>query len=148
MWREALLLLTAAMTPVDHTAGSDAAAVRLLDRTAWIDIGLGRSLASLTPGEIAELKRCKVPTMAFEKSGGGWTQSFYAGVEMRTVYSFAVLRSESVGKVVLFYTVGRAAPVEMLRIAKTGDLLVEQTQGFRPRTFLKCSPPKAARRKH
>src|SRR3954452_17809926 len=108
MWREALLLLTAAMRAVDHTAGSHAAAGCLLDRTAWIDIGLGRSLASLTPGEIAELRRCKVPTMALEKSGGGWTQSFYAGLEMRTVYSSAVLMSESVGKVVLFYTVGRA----------------------------------------
>src|SRR5690242_15472318 len=140
MWQEALLLLAAAATPVDQPARSDAALVRLLDRTVWIDIGLGRSLAGLTPGEIADLKRCKVPTMAFERSSGAWTQSFYAGLEMQTVYSSAVLRSDSVGTVVLFYTAGRAAPVETLHIAKTGDLLVEQTQGFRPHTFLKCSP--------
>jgi hypothetical protein len=148
MWREALLLLTTAATPANQMAGSDAALERLLDRTVWIDIGLGRNLARLPPGEIAELKRCKVPTMAFDKSSGVWAQSFYAGLEMRTVYSSAVLRSDSFGKVVLFYTEGRGAPVETLHIAKTGDLLVEQTQGFRPRTFLKCSPPKGAQRKH
>lgn len=148
MWREALLLLAAAASPAGQTAVSDAALLRLLDRTVWIDIGLGRSFPKLTARQIAELKRCKEPTMAFEKSNGVWSQSFYAGLEMRTVYSSAVLKSDALGKVVLFYTPGRGAPVETLRVAKTGDLLIEQTQGFRPRTFLKCTPPKAARHKH
>src|ERR1043165_6078416 len=142
MWREALLLLAAAASPTGQTAVSDAALLRLLDRTVWIDIGLGRSFAKLTRGQIVELKRCKEPTMGFEKSSGVWTQSFYAGLEMRTVYSSAVLRSDALGKVVLFYTAGRGAPVETLHIAKTGDVLVEQMQGFRPRTFLKCTPQK------
>lgn len=142
-----MLLIAAAVTPMHHVASVDDL-VRLLDRTVWIDIGLGRKFATLTPRQVAELKRCKEPTMAFQKAERGWVQSFYAGIEMRTVYSAAVLKNESAGSTILLYVEARALPVETLSIAKTGDVLVEQTQGFRPHTFLKCSPAEPARPKH
>jgi hypothetical protein len=148
MWREALFLLAAAATSIYQMPTSDADLVSLLDRTVWIDIGLGRKLANLTPGQIAELKRCKEPTMALEKSGGVWMQSFYAGIEIRTIYTSAVLKSDSAGETVLFYSAGKPTPAEILHISHNEDVAVEQTRGFRPRIFLKCSPPKAAGRKH
>jgi hypothetical protein len=86
--------------------------------------------------------------MAFQKEGSGWVQSFYAGIEMRTVYPSAVLKNDAPAKTVLFYTAGSATPAETLRINEAGDGLVEQARGFRPHTFLKCSPPKAAPRKN
>ena len=35
----------------------------LLHRTVWIDIGIGRTLQSLSAKEVAALKRCKEPSM-------------------------------------------------------------------------------------
>ena len=143
----ALALLTAMAAHEKSVPGTGAELVRLLDGTVWIDIGLGRSLANLTPKQIAELKRCKEPTMAFEKTGEGWVQSFYAGIEMRTVYASAVLRNRAGGKTVLFYTAGNATPAEVLHFTKAADAMIEQTRGFRPHSFLKCSPLKPAPRK-
>ena len=81
--------------------------------------------------------------MALQKSDGGWVQSFYAGIEMRTTYSLADMKTDPGGTTVLFYMPGHPKPAEILRIARSGDALIEQTRGFRPRTFLKCDPPKA-----
>src|ERR1051325_8241577 len=55
MWRVALLLFIATAIPVDRSFGSDSDLVRLLDRTAWTDIGPGRQLGSLTSTQVAEL---------------------------------------------------------------------------------------------
>jgi|KBSMisStandDraft_5_1062788.scaffolds.fasta_scaffold333806_2 hypothetical protein len=139
----ALALLAAVAAHDENTSGPDADMIRLLDRTVWIDIGPGRKLKTLTPQQIAELRTCKEPTMILQKNGGAWTQSFYAGVEMRTVYSSATLKTEAAGTTILFYSAGHSAPTETLRLTPRGDVLVEQTRGFRPRTFLKCNPPKA-----
>src|SRR6476469_3915614 len=136
----ALALLAAVAAHGENISSPDADIVRLLDRTVWIDIGPGRKLKTLTPHQISQLKKCKEPTMVLQKSGGAWTQSFYAGLEMRTVYSSATLKTEAAGTTVLFYTAGRREPTETLRIEPNGEVLIEQTRGFRPRTFLKCNP--------
>jgi hypothetical protein len=146
MWRGALLLLTAIAAHHEPASGGDADVMRLLDGTVWIDIGLGRDVATLTPRQIAELRRCKDPTMAFQKEAGRWVQSFYAGIEMRTLYSSAALKNDSAGKTVLFYAADTRIPAETLHLA--GNVLVEQTRGFRPRTFLKCNQPEPPPRKH
>ncbi len=135
--------LTAAAAQAQTGSKSDAPLRQLLDRTVWIDIGLGRDLNRLTPKQITDLKRCREPTMAFQLSDGLWTQSFYAGIEMRTVYSSATRKTDLTGTTVLFYIAGHSEPAETLRIARSGDVLVEQTHGFRPHTFLKCDPPHA-----
>lgn len=139
----ALLLFAAAAMPIGGVGGFDPALARLLDRTVWIDIGLGRTLNALTPKQIAELRKCKEPTMALQESGEVWVQSFYAGIEMRTVYSSATRKVDPTGTTVLFYISGHSGPAETLRIMPGGDILVEQTRGFRPHTFLKCDPPNA-----
>ena len=144
----ALALLAIVAADEKPVSGTGAELVHLLEGTVWIDIGLGRNIGSLTPKQIAELRRCKEPTMAFEKTGEGWTQSFYAGIEMRTVYSSAVLKKDRSGKTVLLYVAGHASPAETLRITPDGDAMLEQTRGFRPRTFLKCRQPEPAPRKH
>ncbi len=144
MWRGLLLLFMATAIPVDRPFGSDSDLVRLLDRTVWIDIGPGRQLTSLTPRERADLKRCTQPTMAFQKTGRSWVQSFYAGVEMRTVYVSVALKNDGPAKTAVFYidVAGKPTPSEKLRINEPGDVLVEQTPGFRAHTFVKCDPPK------
>jgi len=144
MWRVALLLFIATAIPVDRSFGSDSDLVRLLDRTAWTDIGPGRQLGSLTSTQVAELKRCKQPTMAFQKTGRSWVQSFYAGIEMRTVYVSVALKEDGAAKTAVFYidVAGKPTPSETLHIDETGDVLVEQTPGFRSHTFVKCHPPK------
>ena len=142
----ALGLVTAMAAQQKSVPGTGAELVRLLDGTVWIDVGLGRTLASLTPKQIAELRRCKEPTMAFEKTSAGWVQSFYAGIEMRTVYGSAAFRRDTSVETVLFYATGGTRPAEVLRLTKAGDAMVEQTRGFRPHTFLKCNPPRPARK--
>jgi hypothetical protein len=136
----ALALLAAAAAQGENISGPDADMVRLLDHTVWIDVGPGRSLKTLTPQQTAELQKCKEPTMVLQKSGGAWTQSFYAGLEMRTVYSSATLKKDDAGATVLFYVAGHREPAETLQLTPNGEVLVEQTRGFRPRTFLKCNP--------
>jgi hypothetical protein len=80
--------------------------------------------------------------MAFQLSSGSWVQSFYAGIEVRTTYSSATIKSDSVGSTVLFYTAGHSEPAETLHVTRRGDVLVEQTHGFRAHTFLRCAEPK------
>ena len=139
-----LALVTAAAVQNQTNSASLASWARLLDRSVWIDIGLGRKLNALTPKQVLELRKCHEPTMAFQRSGGAWVQSFYAGIEMRTVYASATAETSSAGTTVLFYIAGNREPAETLHIAQRGDVLVEQTRGFRPRTFLKCDPQKPA----
>ena len=78
--------------------------------------------------------------MVLQKSGRAWTQSFYAGLEMRTVYSSATLKKDDAGATVLFYNASHREPAETLQLTRDGEVLVEKTRGFRPRTFLKCNP--------
>jgi hypothetical protein len=143
-----LTFLAAATAQAQTGLTREAQWTQLLDRTVWIDIGLGRSLKTLTPKQIADLRKCREPTMALQKSGGVWIQSFYAGIEMRTTYSSANVKTRPAGTTVLFYTSAHPEPAETLRIAPGGEMLVEQTRGFRPHTFLKCSPPKAPAKQH
>jgi hypothetical protein len=126
--------------------GSDAACHASARQTVWIDIGLGRDVAMLTPKQIADLRRCKEPTMAFQREEDGWVLSFYSGIEMRTVYASAMLKTELGRKIVLFYTAGRGTPAETLVLHD--DAAVEQTRGFRPRTFLKCKLRELVPRRH
>jgi hypothetical protein len=142
------LALAIATAQSQSPSDDSATLTRLLDRTAWIDIGLGRDLKTLTPKQIGDLRTCREPTMAFQLSDGSWAQLFYAGIETRTVYSSASAKPDLAGTTVLLYMPGRPEPAETLRIVRSGDMLVEQTRGFRPRTFLKCDPPKAAPAKH
>ena len=137
-----LTILAAATAQAQTGLTSEAQLRQLLDRTVWIDIGLGRSLKTLTPKQITDLRKCREPTMALQKSGAAWVQSFYAGIEMRTRYSSANVKTGLAGTTVLFYVSGHPEPAETLRIAPSGDVLMEQTRGFRPHTFLKCAPPK------
>ena|SRR5581483_9492839 len=141
MWWQAAVLIAAIAAPAPT---SEAKLVRLLDRTIWTDIGAGRDLAKLSAKERAELKRCKTPTMGFRKAGDSWEQSFYAGIEMRTVYSSAVLTSSAAGDTILFYMAGERRPVETVRLSPDGDVLIEQTRGFRPHTLIKCDLPEAS----
>jgi hypothetical protein len=138
----ALAALVTAAAQVQSAHDSGATLTRLLDRTAWVDIGLGRTLKSMTGAQIAELRKCPQATMILQKSGGAWVQSFYAGLEMRTVYPSAAVKTGLAGTTIQFYTSGYPGPAETLRVAPGGDVLVEQTSGFRPRTFLKCVAPK------
>lgn len=85
--------------------------------------------------------------MAFQKSAGGWVQLFYPGIEMRTVYASAEIRKEGATRTILFYGADNRTPAEVLHVAPANDSMVEQTRGFRPRTFLKCNLPEAAPRK-
>ncbi|HEX3652554.1 MAG TPA: hypothetical protein VHU18_07015 [Rhizomicrobium sp.] len=144
MLASALAALAIATAQSQSASDGSATLSRLLDRTAWIDIGLGRSLNAMTRAQVAELRKCPEATMVLQKSGSTWVQSFYAGLEMRTVYSSATAKPDPAGTTVLLYTPSHREPAETLRIALSGDVLVEQTRGFRPRTFLKCDPPKAA----
>jgi hypothetical protein len=138
------ILLLALVASIAAQTQSDQQLTQLLDRTSWIDIGVGRSLGAMTTKQIVALRMCPEPTMAFQLSRGSWMQSFYAGLEMRTVYKSAVVKSDPAGRIVLFYTAGRADPVETLHLSRSGDVLVERTHGFRPRTFLKCNPARSA----
>lgn len=112
---------------------------RLLARTVWIDIGVGRTLSSLSPREIARLKRCKEPTMSFEKTHSGWVQTFFPGIAMRTEYASAAVETNGATITIRFFSEGRAAPAETVRLQNGGAVLVQETPGFRPHTFLKCA---------
>src|SRR5580765_1477466 len=118
-----LALLAAVAAQGENISGPEADIVRLLDRTVWIDIGPGRSLKTLSPQQTAELRKCKEPTMVLQKSGDAWTQSFYAGLEMRTVYSSATLKKDDAGATVLFYNASQGAPAETLQLTPSGDVL-------------------------
>lgn len=113
-------------------------AQKLLDRTVWIDIGIGRTLASLKPKEIAALKRCKEPTLYFEKSGNGLAETLYAGMTMRTEYPRATIAQQASTTTIVLYTLGSSRPAETLQLMKGGAVLVQQTRGFRPHTLLRC----------
>ena len=113
--------------------------VSLLDRTVWVDIGIGRNLASLSAKEVTELKACRTATMAFRKTDAGWEQIFYTGIETRTVYAFARLVKNGAEITIRFFTQGRLAPVETVRLLPRQNALVEETPGFRPHTFLQCN---------
>ncbi|HEX3945645.1 MAG TPA: hypothetical protein VHW69_16320 [Rhizomicrobium sp.] len=139
-----LALVTAVAVQNQTNSASPASWARFLDRSVWIDIGLGRKLNALTPKQVVELRKCQEPTMAFQQSGGTWVQSFYAGIEMRTTYSSATTKFDPAGSTVLFYMAGHSEPAETLHVAQSGDVLVEQTRGFRAHAFLKCVERKEA----
>jgi hypothetical protein len=141
MWQKALLLFAAAQMPIDNYLGSDPALVRLLDRTVWIDIGLGQTLGQLNSREIAALKTCKQPSMGFEITQQAIVQTFYAGVALRTNYASAATQSDRSGTTILLYLRGNSGAAETLHLSEGGAVLVQQTPGFRPHTFLKCVFP-------
>ena len=117
-------------------------AQKLLDRTVWIDIGIGRTLATMKPKEIAALKRCKEPTLFFEKSGAGLAETLYAGMTMRTEYPHASLTRNGNGTVVLLYSANSSESAETLQLTPDGTVLTQQTRGFRPHTLLRCGNSK------
>jgi hypothetical protein len=115
----------------------------LLDRTVWIDIGIGRTLASLRPKEMAALKRCKEPTLYFEKSGDGLAETLYAGMTMRTEYPRVSVTQNAGTTTILVYAGNDPQPAETLQLTNGGSVLVQQTRGFRPHTLLRCAPSPA-----
>jgi hypothetical protein len=117
-------------------------AQKVLDRTVWIDIGIGRTLATMKPKEIAALKRCKEPTLFFEKSGAGLAETLYAGMTMRTEYPRASLTRRGNNNLILLYGAGNSQPAETLQLTPDGTVLTQQTRGFRPHTLLRCGKSK------
>lgn len=109
----------------------------LLDRTVWIDIGAGRTLGSLSGREHAKLQACHTATIGFQKTAEGWAEVSYTGIEMRTLYASAALQQRGGTGTIRFYLPGRAAPAETVHVS--GDVMVEETPGFRPRTLLRCT---------
>ena len=105
----------------------------------WIDIGIGRTLQSLSPKEIASLERCNEPTMGFERRDGRWVQTFYSGIAMRTEYVSAVAESNAPSISIRFFSEGRSVPAETVRLLNDNKVLVQEAPGFRPHTFLKCT---------
>ena len=78
--------------------------------------------------------------MGFLKSGNGIAQTYYSGIALHTEYASAVGKPEKAGTTIFLYShSGRLA--ESLRISKDETVLVQQTPGFRPHTFLKCIFP-------
>jgi hypothetical protein len=114
-------------------------AQKLLDRTVWIDVGIGRTLASLTAKDIATLKRCKAPTLYFEKSGNGVAETLYPGMTMRTEYPRATTAQQAGKTTIVLYSLGSSQPAETLQLTNGGTVLVQQTRGFRPHTLLRCN---------
>ena len=114
---------------------------RLLDRTVWVDIGLGRTLVSISAKQIADLRRCKEPTMSFQKRKAGWVQTFYPGMAMTTTYNSAALAENDTATTISFFTSGKRAPTETVHLSKAADVLVQETPGFRPHTFVRCELP-------
>jgi hypothetical protein len=133
--RHAVLLSSLLMSPAAAAAADIA---HLLDRTVWVDIGIGRTLPSLSAKEIAQLKRCKEPTMAFQKTDSGWVQTFYPGVAMRTAYASVLAETNGSATTIRFFSEGRSAPAETLHLLNGNSVLVQEAPGFRPHTFLKC----------
>ena len=117
-------------------------AQKLLDRTVWIDIGIGRTLATMKPKEIAALKRCKEQTLFFEKSGAGLAETLYSGMTMRTEYPHASLTRDGNSTVILLYGANSSQPAETLQLMRDGTALLQQTRGFRPHTLLRCGSSK------
>jgi hypothetical protein len=112
---------------------------RLLDRTVWVDIGLGRTLVSISSKQIADLRRCNEPTMSFRKTEAGWVQTFYSGIAMTTTYISAREKQDEAGTTVFLYSLTRRAPAETIHLSKAGDVLAQETPGFRLHTFVKCA---------
>ena len=121
------------------TLANLAVANSLLDRTVWVDIGIGRSLATMSPKEIAALKRCKEPTVYFERSANGLAETLYAGMTMRSEYLRMSLTQNGGRATILLYDTGSTQPTETLQLTNSGTVLVQQTRGFRRHTFLRCN---------
>jgi hypothetical protein len=113
----------------------------LLDRTVWVDIGLGRTLGELSAKEIVSLKACKQASMGFQKTALGLAQTFYAGLALRTEYASARMRPDESGGTVFLFLPGSIRPAETLHLSRDTTVLVQQTPGFRPHTYLKCVFP-------
>jgi hypothetical protein len=126
-----LIASTAASMPADVAP--------LLHRTVWVDIGIGRTLQSLSPKDVAMLKRCREPTMGFETRDGRWVQTFYSGIAMRTEYVRAMAEENSGTTTIRFFSQGRSTPAETVRLLKGNTVLVQEAPGFHPHMFLKCT---------
>ena len=131
------LLLAIAIVVSTGSSRPDAAA--LLDRTVWIDIGIGRTLAAMKPTEKAALRRCKEPTMYFEKTDKGVAETFYSGMMMRTEYTRASVTRNPERIVILLFVSNDPKPAETLQLMNRETVLVQQTRGFRPHTLLRCT---------
>jgi hypothetical protein len=130
------------------TATFAATANSLLDRTVWVDIGIGQVLATMRPKEIAALKRCKEPTVYFERSGNGLAETLYAGMTMRSEYPRMSLTQDGGTTTILLYNEGSTQPSETLQLMNSGTVLILQTRGFRPHTLLRCNTwPSAAKKR-
>lgn len=77
--------------------------------------------------------------MAFQKTQTGWVQTFYPGVAMRTEYVSAAAESNASSTTIRFFSRGRSAPAETVRLLSDDDVLVQEAPGFRPHTFLRCT---------
>lgn len=143
--RHSLFLLTLLISSAAADAAPDIA--QLLDRTVWIDIGIGRTLPSISPKELVQLKQCKEATMAFQKTDSGWVQTFYPGMTMRTAYVSAIAEANGGITTIRFFSAGRSAPAETVRLLNGNNVLVQEAPGFRAHTFVKCAFPDEEKKK-
>jgi hypothetical protein len=111
----------------------------LLDRTVWVDIGVGRTLSAMKPKEIVTLRRCKEPTLYFEKTEIGLAETFLAGIAIRTEYIHVSLTRTAGKAIVLLYDGNSSKAAEALQLTNDNTVLIQQTRGFRPHTFLRCA---------
>jgi hypothetical protein len=146
--RALLLAAIAAAVGITSARAAETHPQTLLDRTVWIDIGIGRTLATMKPKEMAALKRCKEPTAYFEKMGDGLAETLYAGMSMRTEYPRIAVAPQAGRTNIQLYLAGNSQPGEILQLRNDGTVLVQQTRGFRPHILVRCtiSPTKSKNR--
>jgi hypothetical protein len=146
--RAVLFAVVAILIAIARAFPAEPDAWMLLDRTVWVDIGIGKNPATMSRKAIAALKRCKEPTLYFEKMGKGLAETLYTGMTMRSEYPRMSL-TRNVGTIkILLYNAGSTQPTETLQLISDGAVLVQQTRGFRPRIFLRCDASPPVRKKH
>jgi hypothetical protein len=115
-------------------------AVALLNHTAWVDVGPGRSYAQLKPAEIARLQRCDTSSMYFEHwEGRSFDQVFIAGIGMRITFARADFAQSSDTKVITLYRdAGSPKPNETLWLTNNATVLTQVIQPASPHAFVQC----------
>jgi hypothetical protein len=110
-----------------------------LDRSVWVQLELWENPDKLSAKRRAELKSCVTPSMSFEKNEDGLVQIFYAGVAMHTRYAPVKVSSDKAGTTLSLYNGSDHPPAEILRLNSDGTRLVQESAGFRPHIFLRCT---------
>ena len=138
MTRVIALAVVAAICAAPACAQDDA--IKSIVYARWIDIGPGRTIAQLKPGEVAELRRCKNWTMYFQPSGEGIVQSFVAGMTMSNGYSQVQISHLAGETIFILSQKGSNKTHDTLHLSKDGQVLTQMSPPFRPHTYLRCLP--------